>query len=331
MDNNIIKPSSAPAAKKIVVNDQAAAPSADIPDGVPTTAEPVAIVPPPPDSTPSPPEPAPAVAQPSASEGPNNVPRFGALQPKIDAHPLFSGTKEPAPKRHSRLVKWTLALVTALIIIAVVLYLLVDSGTIKGASHLPFHIFKQPVATTTPIITAQPTTGTTSNASTSTNGTVDQYAGWKSYTLTYEKISFKYPSSWTITDTSANKSDTVQLTGANGYIYTITTGGLGHPSSDFSGNVLYNEPITFAHQQAYLDFLGPTSTGTDVQQVSLSKSTTNGLDTFTSNTPGENPSPNTGGNIQVLMGKTSGYASLTALKQSTDYSQFKLWIESMTY
>src|SRR5579871_6393893 len=65
------------------------------------------------------------------------VPRFGELQPKVDAHPLFSGTKEPTPKKR-RWWKRTLAPLLALIVLLIILYLAIDAGLVKGYSHLPF-------------------------------------------------------------------------------------------------------------------------------------------------------------------------------------------------
>jgi hypothetical protein len=38
--------------------------------------------------------------------------------------------------------------------------------------------------------------------------TVDPYIGWKTYTSTTEKASFKYPSTWTVTDTAGRFGDT---------------------------------------------------------------------------------------------------------------------------
>ena len=45
-------------------------------------------------------------------------------------------------------------------------------------------------------------TSTSSTATTTKTTAVDPYAGWKTGTLKYEKLSYKYPSNWTLTDDS---------------------------------------------------------------------------------------------------------------------------------
>ena len=67
--------------------------------------------------------------------------------------------------------------------------------------------------TTTPLkTTATPTTPAQP---------VDPYAGWKSYTLTYEKLTFKYPSNWTVSDqsTATARHDEVTLNAPDNFSY----------------------------------------------------------------------------------------------------------------
>jgi len=45
-------------------------------------------------------------------------------------------------------------------------------------------------------------TSSTTAATTAKTAAVDPYAGWKTGTLKYEKLSYKYPSNWTLTDDS---------------------------------------------------------------------------------------------------------------------------------
>jgi len=183
-----------PATKKIAVTD------GDMPAPAAPPAEPVSETPlptPTPELPPSPSAPVPPAGpllanQPPAPEPPipgpvqmtgaitspprpGDVPKFGELQPKIDAHPLFSGAKEPAPKRPRRGLKKLAWLVGILLAIAIALYLLVDSGVIKGASHLPFHVFKQPVATIIPAISPV-ANETTLKQTTYTNNKGDKFS-----------------------------------------------------------------------------------------------------------------------------------------------------------
>ena len=197
-------PPPGPAAKKIAITDgDAPAPAVRPVVPMPET-PPAAPVPNPMPSPPAgpllanrPPAPKPPAPGPVQMTGaitspprPGDVPKFGELQPKIDAHPLFSGAKEPAPKRPRRGLKKLAWLVGFLLAVVIVLYLLVDAGVIKGASHLPFHIFKQPVATTTPVITP---------------ATTNPYAGWKSDCDSQAKTCFYYPSTWTAKPSLGNE------------------------------------------------------------------------------------------------------------------------------
>lgn len=158
-------------------------------------------------------QPEPTKEEPAELPMPNgeltNVPKFAALQPKIDDHPLFSGSKEPKPKSSSRkgLLGRTLIPLVSLLVAAIILFLLVDSGVVRGASHLPFHIFKQPVASVAPAIqqpaaTVQPTTTTTA----------DPYAGWKSASSPRAKFSIKYPSTWTYKEQLGDKDGVEHIT-----------------------------------------------------------------------------------------------------------------------
>jgi len=144
------------------------------------------------------PAPPPEVAaEPTEAVAETNIPKFGELQPKVDAHPLFSGQQEPPPKRSRRGLRklsWGLG---SLLALALVAYLLIDSGVVRGASHLPFHVFKQPVAVTAPVITPQKITASTTST--------DPYAGWKAYTSSNTLgLNAKYPSDWSVTEKAAS-------------------------------------------------------------------------------------------------------------------------------
>ena len=98
----------------------------------------------------------------------------------------------------------------------------------------------------------QANTPTKTTTSTTTTQPADPYAGWQSATLKYEKATFKYPSTWKLTNTStpngttgdiAPGSDQVKLISPTGLTLTINTGvsGIGGPSG---GVVLSTTPIT---------------------------------------------------------------------------------------
>lgn len=137
----------------------------------------------------------------------SNVPKFGELQPKIDAHPLFSGRKEHRVKIR-RLPRFVAPLVALLVIIAG-LYLAVDAGFVRGYSHLPFHILKQKtVASSVPTISSQQPSAA---AASSAPLPADPYAGWKTYSDSF--VSFKYPLTWSVSNATEKGQGLVGLTG----------------------------------------------------------------------------------------------------------------------
>ena len=66
----------------------------------------------------------------------------------------------------------------------------------------------------------------------------DPYAGWKAYTLKYDKFSLKYPADWVLTDTSITDSqgtmDKVAIKSPDGFAVNISTGlgGIGGSCED---------------------------------------------------------------------------------------------------
>jgi hypothetical protein len=262
-----------------------------------------------------------------------NVPKFGELQPKVDAHPLFSGEKERKVKirRVPRFVKP----LAVLIVLAAVGYLAIDAGAIRGASHLPYHVFKQDQTTdNTPLITQPQVSATTTPAATQETDeqSADPYADFKSYTLKYEKLSFKYPSAWTLKDTSVGNADELTLSGPDDFKMVISSAVPSHSSTDKTLPVVGAKLITFAGQSAYLDFVS-TKNDKLVEAVTLSKSSNTTLDTFASKAIGKNKTAK--GNLVVTASYTGltppKGASLTEATADANYKNAQLVIESMAY
>ncbi|HEU5005287.1 MAG TPA: hypothetical protein VFT49_04395 [Candidatus Saccharimonadales bacterium] len=153
----------------------------------------------------------------------DNIPKFGELQPKIDAHPLFSGSKDHRVKvRRTPRFAWPLATLLVLIVVG---YLAVDAGVVRGYSHLPFHFFKEKQVADTPAITPPATTASASQTQAST----DPYADWLSYHSTAFGYSFKFPKEFVsftaqktadanITSTFVSTSPSSAVDGAQGPI-----------------------------------------------------------------------------------------------------------------
>jgi len=283
-----------------------------------------------PDQTPIP---EPEVTTPESMVTPAELPKFGALQPKIDEHPLFSGTKEPAVKepRKKGMLKRTLMPLLCLFIVAAILYLLIDAGVVRGASHLPFHIFKQPVAATSSAIT-QPQ-ATAQSAATPT--ALDPYAGWKSYTLQYEKLSFLYPNSWKFSNSTSADGDDISLTSPGGLTVFIITGA--HPPVDHSANdEISSEAIKFVGKPALLSLWASEQNNDKTQAASAILTDTNGKQFNALNSPKDTQAGNSLIDIEIGFGQSTGdnnpkTVSVSSLSSSSDYTDAKLIIQSMTY
>jgi hypothetical protein len=100
-----------------------------------------------------------------------------------------------------------------------------------------------------------------------TSEPADPYAGWESYTTTYDKLKFKYPADWQLSDTSnAGNSDVtpgqdwVRLTSNDSLEVSIILG-----TTDFDGgspNVrsLYSTPVSMLGGAYYLQFTSSSDT-----------------------------------------------------------------------
>lgn len=98
----------------------------------------------------------------------------------------------------------------------------------------------------------------------------DPYKGWKTYTLKYEKFSFKYPDTFTLADTSTTDPDkyiepgmdNIRLTKPNGLELRIDTGldGIGGACEDC--RVLSTQQIRFLGQTASLNYVDNDKSGT---------------------------------------------------------------------
>ena len=105
------------------------------------------------------------------------------------------------------------------------------------------------------------TSTSSTTATTAKTTTVDPYAGWKTGTLKYEKLSFKYPSNWNLVDSSVTGSqyqfqpgiDSLKLISPTGsQIYLDAAGG----KSGTTAVVVDSTPITFLGGRDYLNARG---------------------------------------------------------------------------
>lgn len=95
---------------------------------------------------------------------------------------------------------------------------------------------------------------TSKSSSNSTTSTLNTYSGWKTYTLKYEKLSFKFPSTWKIVSTSnLNNADSVQFSSPDGFNFSIADG-VAAPGGG-TLKIISSEPVNLAGQQTYIDYI----------------------------------------------------------------------------
>jgi hypothetical protein len=160
------------------------------------------------------------------------------------------------------------------------------------------------------------------------------YNGWTTYTLKYENLTFKYPKSWTLKDTSTNGSDNVSITSLNNFVITINTGAAIPKVAGNSANIIGVTPIDFASKFGYFNFVSTANDGL-VEEGTLSQSPTNAIEPFQSKAVGEHPG--TPGDFNVVAaysssGDNTGESeSLTNTNKDASYQTAELLIDSMAY
>ena len=125
-----------------------------------------------------------------------------------------------------------------------VLLLIVVLILVGGLGYLGFKQVNKKSTTSISSTTAATTTKTTA---------VDPYAGWKTGTLKYEKLSFKYPSNWNLVDSSVTGIDILKLISPTGSQIHLDAAGGG---SGTTAVVVDSTPITFLGGRDYLNARG---------------------------------------------------------------------------
>lgn len=118
---------------------------------------------------------------------------------------------------------------------------------------------------------SHPSTATTTAKPAKSTG---QYAGWKSYTTKYERLSFKYPSNWKLVDQSNTDStdvtpgqDSVTLISNDSLEVTIGAGAEDFDVGNSTVRILSATPLSILGRTNYLTFtssdgaFGGTGTG----------------------------------------------------------------------
>jgi plastocyanin len=172
------------------------------------------------------------------------------------------------------------------------------------------------------VVNQLPISGQVPSTSYTTTG---DYKGWKSYSLKYEKLSFFYPSTFQLTDTSSNGHDQVTLKGTNGFKASLQTGNSAPLTLPANSTIVHSIPVQFVGQKDYLDYLASAVNPNLITQVNVS---TNATDATAAPT-----ALNTSGFIEMNAGYSSNNPgeALTSIAKDSNYLDAQLIIQSMHY
>jgi hypothetical protein len=177
--------------------------------------------------------------------------------------------------------------------------------------------------------------------------TPNPYTGWKSATLVYEKISYKYPSNWTLMDKSSSSndcvkpgSDLVYLTSPTNEQVVLQTGL--NCIGDAGATTFGSDNMTTMGQSMFLVYenstnpTGPSPTSPDWACLAPTANPSTPLAFETKNIQStDNDSP-----VSSFCYYPYDYSSLTgtaptesvsSIQSSNDFTTAKLIFESMTY
>jgi hypothetical protein len=178
------------------------------------------------------------------------------------------------------------------------------------------------------------------------------FAGWNSYTLPKEKLSFHYPNNWIIESNFTNNNDDgIQLTSKTdkSFEMLIGTGPDMASIENYDGNCVNQaDDISFSGQSAFLDLIGFANNSTsapsctpaspDIQAVVLSNnsSSANQSSLFLTKNIQQPATPSESRIIVAIdfngpKGSNKHYKTSTEIESNNSYRQAKLVIESMSY
>lgn len=164
----------------------------------------------------------------------------------------------------------------------------------------------------------------------------------KLYTTKYELLKFAYNNGWTISDTSAPKTndsltnsgrDIIKLTSPNGFVVTIDAGLYGIGGVCETCSVLYSEPITVLGKQLFINFVQNSENGKGVSTIILGQKNDDYFGGINAkNILGTNGDPS----IIMISAKYANGNSVTVkdlntIKADPNVAEFKTLLQSLTY
>lgn len=169
----------------------------------------------------------------------------------------------------------------------------------------------------------------------------DPYAGWKTYTTKYEKLTFRYPASFTLSDTSTKAgyegldSDRITLTGSDNFEFVMQTGLWGVGGGCENCTIAKSESIKVLNQLYYLNYVNSGDKAGKVTYVLLASNQSSYMDFLKSRTI-----KNADGTPSLMSFSFSYQANGTDTQKSMPLSTYennqnlentKLVLESLSY
>jgi hypothetical protein len=156
---------------------------------------------------------------------------------------------------------------------------------------------------------------------------ISVYSGWKTFATSYQKLSFKYPNNWVLTDNStSNGNDDISIKSPSGLTVNMQAL-IPISSTDITASIISTSNVTFTGQSDYLLYYSSTaaqnnSTTGPVDEAYLSSSSTKIV------YPSANTSDGTVWNITIT---TPSAIQSSNIPTNSDFQNAKQIIESASY
>ncbi len=165
-------------------------------------------------------------------------------------------------------------------------------------------------------------------------------AGWHSYTLKVEKLSFKYPPGWSVEDDTqtATGMDSVAINSPHAYFQVNVGTGSGQRGADPDFSVIGSDPISFAGRPDYLVYTSIEDQPTVVVAAYLSTSPSDYTAAPAAKYARDRIHNPAAGQVQILVSYNSDsgvgesvFGNLAATERDPNYVTAKQIIASMRY
>ena len=160
------------------------------------------------------------------------------------------------------------------------------------------------------------------SVSKSSSTSTSVYSGWKTFTTGYQKLSFKYPNNWVLTDNStSNGNDFLSIKSPAGLTVDMQAL-IPITSTDITASIISTSNVTFTGQSDYLLYYSSTAAQNSSTTAHLSSSATKVV------YPSANTTDGTVWNIAIT---TPSAITMSNIPTNPDFQNAKLILESASY